>query len=1764
MGLGCFWWRHLVAFWWGSDGCHSAWMWLCLGHIVRTNETIHVFIVGSTGLGASCSASESVASLDPSTVSPEVTKPGEHPQEARDPEDSPLPRSSLPWEQPYPSASMPFTEGLSEGCLANSEAEVPEDGPLTNHLRVEPSPNGPGDILLTFTPEVDGPAQRTVAARTPSAEGDQELKEEGQSSSSSCTGQSPGISFVPLQEPKTELLYGKGDWPRDFEFQRKDDIDNCSSPESVTKAPAATQPGMQNSAVLECPPKLETMVPQDSVLRSSDSKKGRSEVLPMDLAKHVEFLGGCHPSKGNSGANPGAGTSPASQESCQLRVGMPLPSAELPSGPQGLTTARADGGSWEETLDTSSAQSQPQTGTSGAEPQQVVCVPAASQPGGSLLLSAKAPGFTGTEERHTASSPTARLTAWSSTASEEPTEAVSETKMSVSADLAATGQMGPGVVELKPTSDLRRTQEQPPEGSCLQWVPAPFLQGRNDTIQEGLLLPPFSHQVSNESSRRSMGPTDDPKASKNTENRVVAREESIPHGDNRKGQQEATRALAGTELRNHDKEKSHAFRAKPRGDTEKDDISELHSNKENKIVPSSDSTQPPRQEVAESHMTDTATSLHEVHEEDPILSSASDGTGEHFLPQDAIWESSRLQTESSVMLQARGGLEATESLPVLESEKADALPATAMEEEAPRAAEMEDVLEVKKDHSPLHQPYSCAGQGLPMSPGQPCGLEKVEPGQEDHADTSSPPNGKNSTIGDGLTVPRLEQDGQRKLSCPEASLPPPLQNPLLSSQLDPDAAISAVLCDKDQSPTNGQRACLCGPGLKEQSTDPSPIPVSEEGKPWADVSLSTQGGKEQGSELPSKGSLCDTPSSSPKGTVLGGAPSEMSELSTPLGQELPALGGNEQENTGRNSQPSEIQPPSASLTGHSGGKDSFCVGQGLSKSQQELADALQTGSQREEARCGDSGISEATGVLPPPRGLEKIETASRNIAEAPPGPPDSVALLDTAYCSPDPVPTNPGVAPAHDALVSEACDESQKESVPQLDMEQRATLGPEEQSPLGSFRRAEEQDSKEGSAEVSVDASDGDPKMQQASEAPEAALSSGFFQADQSLPSTLKEPRQPAKLEPSCGDALLPAGESNGIPRSTVGVLTHRAVSGPQSLLPAEPPEETVPDTPYLHISGAAKKDAEDASMRAVFSEDPGAPHESPIKEPPPVENDTPGKSPAVSFTTDLQPGTAHGEISVAGDGDGIPQAGTTEGHVSLTPYLDRMPLLVRDEQVAREMHVAATPETNARPSETAVCPASEEAAGETGGSRERAVELTPDLMVVTSGSEGASSKQPSVIKGLPDFREHITKIFEQSVFGALAADRTHSVPSKKSGVPSSMLVEGPVISLDSGKLPDGVQGMAAAPLPVPPVGLQVEKKQESGVKAEVSHPVPQDPAPEKLMGLAEAALEESLPGAIVEGEVTRVPLTVTSERLEGTGEPGQGAQAHTQQARSRQELVVGLPSSKAVQGVPAEPAPGFPVDPQSHADADEASSQGDKSHSVKEYLETLPSNSPHGINGAQDSVHTKGPSNLLGSTCALDGSSPHGSVLNMPESNSEPWIPSTLGGERQLEAAVCTSDKQNVLENQDGPKMLAREVLAIPLGPSNMAGAAEEAEGDVTPSRPETWAEVSGDLLETGTTRMLPHEAGDSAPPGSYRDSGCSNRTQVMEDTATLPGDSQVGCQQAKEPLGPQLPAPYGKTSVSSPPEPDESSDEKLHLLAPEVLTDRYLGAAPIGSDPV
>ncbi|XP_037065838.1 transforming acidic coiled-coil-containing protein 2 isoform X11 [Peromyscus leucopus] len=1732
---------------------------------------------GSAGLGGSCSASESAASLDPCTESPEATEPGKHPQESREPEGPPLPSSSLPWEQAWPSASMPFTECPSEGCLANSEA-APEDG--THHPKRGASASIQGGALAAFVPEGGGSTKHTMIATAPSAEEDKEMKEGGQNSSSSCTGRLPGLSLVPPREPRTELLCGEGDRPGGFATQEKEDVDDCSPPESATKAPAATRLGMEGSDVLEeSPRKLETMVPQDLVLSSSDGDGVGVEVLPTSSAKNLEFLGGCHPSKSNSGANPGAGTNTASQESCRQKVEIHPPQAEPSSDPPGFATAPGDSGSWKETQDTSDVQSQPQTAaaTSGTEPQEVACVASVSQPDGSLLVSAEVPPCARTEETHTASGPPAHPAAWNSVALQEPNSAKetdSEAKMPLSADLA-TEQVDTGVVGQKPAPDLGRTPEEQPEGS-LRGAPAPFFQGQNDIALEGLLPPTLSHGVSNESSRKSVGPTDGPADPGNTENRVMAREESRSPGDNPKGQQEATRALDGTEFGNQEEQRSQAFYRKLPLESDQDEVSKPHSDTENRIVPNSDSTQPPSQAVAghkdgprsgsakavgqvvvESHTTDTSTSLHKLHEEDPILSSASDGAGEHLPLQEPICESSGSPTKSPSMLQGSGGLGTTESLPALDSEKSGFLSAPAAEE-VPKAGEVENVLEVKKSHPPLQGPYSCDGEGLQIDRGQPCGLEKAESGQEVSPDVSPPPSGKNSTMGHGLTMVSLEQDCQGNLSCPEDSLPPPSENQLQPSQLDPEASIFAILCEKSQSPTYGQGACPSGPGLKKQDPNPSPILVPTEGEPRLGMSLPTRGGKEQASERPPSGSPCSTPSSPPKDTDLGKAPSEESEPSALLGQKLPTLGGNEQEGVGSGSQSSEILHPAegTSLTGNLGGKDSCCIGQRLSKSQQELAGTLRAGSQREEARCGDSGISEAADVLPLPQGLGKTEAASRNTVEAPPCPPDSIALLDTAHCSPVPVPTSARVTPTGDALEGEACDESQEELAPQLEMEQLATLGAEAQAPLGNFLRAEKQDGKDGSAEVNADTGQGDSGMQ----GPDAALHGGSFQTKQCLTSgkeayisTLTEPCQ---LEPSRGDALLPAEELDRIPGSTVDILVDRTVSDSQRLPPAGPPAETGPDAPYLHISGAARKDAGDGSMRAVSSEGPRAPHESPwpVKElPPALENEnTPGKVSAVSFTTLLQPGTAEGEISAAGAGSSSPQAGTIEGPVSLMPYLDRMTFLAKDEQTTREMYVAAAPEANASPSEAEACPASVDAAGETEGNRERAGGLTPDLIVGASGSEDTSSKQTSIISGLPDFREHITKIFEQSVLGALVADRPQSIPDEKAGASRNFLPGGPSLSLNPEKLLDGAQGEAAAYLPVPPAGLQVEKQQESTVEAEISHLVPQDPAPEK--GLEEKALEEKLPGAGIEGHLTCDPLIVTSERLEGTREPDPGTQTHSQQGRSRQELALGLPSSTALQGVPAERAPGIPVTPWSHAE--EASVQGDGSPSGKEHLETLASNSQRRGDGTRDLVQTKGSSNLPGSTCAREGSSPHGSLSTAPESDSEPWITTTLGGERSPKAAASTAaEMQNVLGYQDTPKPLAGEVADTPVGPSKMAGAAEAAEGDITRGRAETWACLSGDLLQTGTTRMLPAVAGDSALPGSCQDPGCSNRAQTMEDTATLQKDSQAGPQQAKEQLGPQLPAPVGdgKTSVASPPEPDGSKNMKLHLSAPEELhTDR------------
>ncbi|VCX10541.1 unnamed protein product, partial [Gulo gulo] len=110
-------------------------------------------------------------------------------------------------------------------------------------------------------------------------------------------------------------------------------------------------------------------------------------------------------------------------------------------------------------------------------------------------------------------------------------------------------------------------------------------------------------------------------------------------------------------------------------------------------------------------------------------------------------------------------------------------------------------------------------------------------------------------------------------------------------------------------------------------------------------------------------------------------------------------------------------------------------------------------------------------------------------------------------------------------------------------------------------------------------------------------------------------------------------------------------------------------------------------------------------------------------------------------------------------------------------------------------------------------------------------------------------------------------------------------------------------------------------------------------------------------------------------------------------------------------------------------------------------------------------------------------------------------------------------------------------------AGAAGEAEGDVTLSTAETGARVAGDPPETGTTRMFSGAA--------HGDAGCSAGAPGSEDATTLPAASPAGHLPAEEQPGPQPPTPAGgrKVQVSSSPEPDKPWDPKPQTLAPRVL---------------
>uniref|UniRef100_A0A8C6CCY9 Transforming acidic coiled-coil-containing protein C-terminal domain-containing protein n=1 Tax=Monodon monoceros TaxID=40151 RepID=A0A8C6CCY9_MONMO len=446
------------------------------------------------------------------------------------------------------------------------------------------------------------------------------------------------------------------------------------------------------------------------------------------------------------------------------------------------------------------------------------------------------------------------------------------------------------------------------------------------------------------------------------------------------------------------------------------------------------------------------------------------------------------------------------------------------------------------------------------------------------------------------------------------------------------------------------------------------------------------------------------------------------------------------------------------------------------------------------------------------------------------------------------------------------------------------------------------------------------------------------------------------------------------------------------------------------------------------------------------------------------------------------------------------------------------------------------------------------------SAGVDASSRQTSMIAGLPDFREHITKIFEKSVLGALTADRPQSTLGEKAGAGKSVMGKD-LATPSPEKLPDGTQGVAIAPLPTTPAGLWIqskEKKQELTVEAEIFRLGPQDPAPEKLPGPARPAAEQSLPGASVGKEMSGPPQMLTeSKKPEGSGEgwPGLGSQARSQQESGRQEAASGLSSQVTS---PEIPDADLQVAPQSHGEGDAV--QDDRIPPGKQHEETSSRDGQPREDGAQGFSHPGALGDMSVPTSAQGASSPHGNVPTVAEAISEACTPDTLRGERRHEGAAGISETQHTLGTQSTLEPPAGEVVDTPLEPGLGAEAAREAEDDVTLSTAETGARVSAHLPEAGATRMFSGAACASALPGSLGDPSCCEGALRMEAAAAPSGDSPAGYPQAEGQPGPEPPTPAGdgKVPVSSPAEPDEIRDLKLQSLDPEALDAERKSSGP------
>ncbi|KAM8782867.1 transforming acidic coiled-coil-containing protein 2 isoform 3-T3 [Rhynchonycteris naso] len=1654
---------------------------------------------------------------------------------------------------------MPFADGSSEACPA-SPASAPEDWPLiqplAQHPRRDPPPDAQGGPLTALAPQEDSPTQHGVVAMVPTAGREKNLKVEVQKpASSGSADQLPGLSPAP---PRESMEGEPGGEDSGVTSQGKEAAGGLPPPESgqgaplvqvAPMSPPAAQPGKESTASLgECPPVPETPSRQEPAPEASDRGTGQAEMPLPNLVTDSGSLEACCPPGSNSGAAPEAEAMAAAPEGCQQQTGGQLPHTELPPLP-----------------------CHSETRVQGSEPSDAVWVAAGDRPAGPLLLS--------TEDPRSAPSLTSQPAAQAAVAAEEPSwpparEMVSGPEMPVRTDaakeLAEAGLAG----QEKHASDLRGEGEGPggsPGGApdCPPQKDSREFWNREQSheVPQGLLPPPPN--TSDENARKSPEPKDEAEV---PDSPGVAKGQSRQLGTGPRGQEEVPEPPGGAGPGDPWGEQLQALGCRPDPEMEKDEASKPTSEARSHVLPSMALVQPLLKEgpghvdrpgspseaaacspvargmLGEARVVHASGSQTKLPEQDPITPPGPDVTCEHIVPEGAVGEGPGWQPKCPDILQDVGGLGRMDSLPALESEKSDFLSMSATEV-APQAWEAESSSGIKTGSRPSAQmPGSCDGEDLGTSP-QTCGLGHDAAAQEVQADGPHPPDGESLVVDCGPPTLIPEQDQQGNPSCPGhqmqvAALEGPSgssENHLQPSQLDPGASVfdmlreEAQLCEKEKETSPGN------PGFKNPGANLPQIHVPVE--PREDVSLSPHGGEQQasGSELqrePPEVSPSDAPSSAPRDAVPESPGTEQSELAAPTRPELPVLGEHGQEAVCSGGQPSKVLLPDAETL-----QDS-ALGQGLDKSQQEQVGSLNASSQRDETCLGVAVVPEAADAWPLLQGLGRTKEASGNMVGAPPGLPDSGALLDAAQCPPAPAPASPSITPTQDVPQRAARDETQEGEwqpapAPREDVECLATSKAGAQGLIGSLLSAEERAMDGGAAETGGDIDKGD--LGRPEEPAGGTVSGGFLQTEQCLSpgerasgTALGEASHSEQPSASGQDALLPTEELGGAPRSTVDSLAAPALPDPKRPLSSGPPEEAAPDTPYLHIDGATRKGAENGPRG--FGES-SCPTGEPLLA---LESATSGKPAAGPLDSPLQPGAAGGEVSVGQASCGSPEGGTFEGPADSVPYLDRLPLPASGKQTAGEETAAGAP--GAGPAAERAM--EEDAAGSTRSSGDRMAEPSLDLGKGVSGGADPSSKPTGVIAGFPDFREHITKIFEKSVLGVLASDRPQRTAGEKAGASRGAGGKDLYVPLSPGKLPDGTPAAAVAPLPAPPDGLWVdskEKKQESAVEDEVSLLVPQDPAPEKL------GIERNLPGAPVGQEMTGVPqVQKESEKPEGAGDAGSGLGDRTQSQRgsSRQKSASGPSSPAAAPERPAAKASDWQVAPQGHGDGD--SVQEDRTPPGKQHQDTHTSSSHPREDGAWGSAHTGAVGDMPASTSALRASSPQGVDPMVAEAAREPRTPNTLEGEKRHRGDARISEKQNALGNQGAPEPAAG--VDTPLEPGLVAGAAKEAEGDVTLGTAETRAHVPGDLPETGTTRMFSGVAPASTQPGSCGDPGCSQGTPGMKAAEALCGDSPAWHQQAEQQPPPDLPSPAGdgKAHVSSPLGPEGTRDPKLQILDP------------------